>query len=377
MKHKERLDRRAFVKIALGTAGAAAASSLLQGCARALFAVDPTASPPPSATPSPLEPLAPAASATDTPFPTPTPPVDTVGRVALVKTQDRSQGVSRALDLLGVNPVQGKDIFLKPNFNSADPFPGSTHAETLAALVEKLSEMQAGHIIIGDRSGMGDTRAVMQSKGVFNLADELGLSTLVFDELPAEDWQLIAPESSHWSRGFAVPRPVLQAEGVVQTCCLKTHRYGGHFTLSLKNSVGVAAKRIPGYAYDYMTELHNSAHQRRMIAEINQAYQPDLILLDGVEAFVEGGPARGLKVAPGVILAAVDRVALDAVGVAILRYYGTTTQVAAGSIFAQEQIARAVELGLGVSGPEGVELITGDEASEAFATPIRDLLAAG
>jgi uncharacterized protein (DUF362 family) len=284
--------------------------------------------------------------------------------------------VRRALDLLGVNPVRGKPIFLKPNFNSADPFPGSTHQDTLLALVEKLREMRVGQITIGDRSGMGDTQAVMQSKGIFSMADELGLETLVFDDLTAEDWQLVQPEGSHWKKGYAVPKPLLQAEGVVQTCCLKTHRYGGHFTLSLKNSVGVAAKRIPGYAYDYMTELHNSVHQRRMIAEINQAYQPDLVLLDGIEAFVEGGPARGKKVAPGVILAAVDRVALDAVGVAILRYYGTTAQVAAGSIFAQEQIARAVELGLGVEGPEGIDLVTDDETSEAFAAQIRDLLTA-
>ena len=55
---------------------------------------------------------------------------------------------------------------------------------------------------------------------------------------------------------------VRTAGGVVQTCCLKTHRYGGHFTLSLKNSVGLVAKRVPGDAYDFMRELHNSPHQR-------------------------------------------------------------------------------------------------------------------
>lgn len=59
--------------------------------------------------------------------------------------------------------------------------------------------------------------------------------------------------------------------------------------------------------------------------------------------------------------------ALDAVGVAILRHFGTTAEVSAGPVFGQEQIARAVELGLGVSGPAGIELVTGDDESAAFA----------
>jgi uncharacterized protein (DUF362 family) len=230
---------------------------------------------------------------------------------------------------------------------------------------------------VGDRSGMGDTRAVMQGKGVFSMADELGWSAVVLDELGADDWTLLQPESSHWRYGFALPRPVLAADGIVQTCCLKTHRFGGQFTLSLKNSVGLAARWVPGQGYDYMSELHGSSNQRRMIAEINTAYQPDLIVMDAMQAFVDGGPDRGTRVAPGLILAAIDRIALDAVGVAILRWYGTTPEVAGGRIFDQQQVSRAVKLGLGVSGPSDIELITSDDRSAAFAAPLKDLLAAG
>jgi uncharacterized protein (DUF362 family) len=184
-------------------------------------------------------------------------------------------------------------------------------------------------------------------------------------------------EDSHWVQGFAVARPVLEADGVVQACCLKTHRFGGHFTLSLKNSVGLVAKRVPGEGHDYMRELHTSRHQRKMIAEINVAYQPDLIVLDGVEAFTTGGPARGNRVDARVMLAGIDRIALDAVGVAILRYLGTTRAVSKGTIFEQAQIARAVELGLGVSGPEQIELITGDAESAAYAQEIQQVLRQG
>jgi uncharacterized protein (DUF362 family) len=282
--------------------------------------------------------------------------------------------VNKALDLLEIHSMEGKDLFLKPNFNSADVTPGSTHNDVLSNLVQRLQAMGASRITVGDRSGMGDTRTVMKQKDVFRMADELGFETVVFDELDASGWEMMQVPGSHWRKGFAVARPVLEADGVVQTCCLKTHRYGGHFTMSLKNSVGLVAKWVPGDSYNYMSELHGSPHQRRMIAEVNAAYQPDLIVLDGVEAFVDGGPARGKQVDAQVVLASTDRVAIDAVGVAILRYFGTTSAVSRGSIFQQEQIARAVELGLGVDGPDKIELITDDPDSAAYAAQIWEIL---
>src|SRR5262249_42212244 len=92
-------------------------------------------------------------------------------------------------------------------------------------------------LTVGDRSGMGNTREVMTKKSAFQMGKELDAKVIVFDELGPDDWDLIKQSDTHWEQGFALPRPVRKAAGIVQTCCLKTHRYGGHFTLSLKNSV--------------------------------------------------------------------------------------------------------------------------------------------
>ena len=54
----------------------------------------------------------------------------------MVQTDDRAEGERRGLDLLGGNPLEGKGVFLKPNFNRADPGPGSTHNSVLQSLVE-------------------------------------------------------------------------------------------------------------------------------------------------------------------------------------------------------------------------------------------------
>jgi uncharacterized protein (DUF362 family) len=61
-----------------------------------------------------------------------------------------------------------------------------------------------------------------------------------------------------------------------------------------------------------------------MIAEINSAYSPDPVVLDGVEAFVGGDPTGATKPEVGVMLTGIDRVAIDAVGVAIPHLSGTT-----------------------------------------------------
>ena len=140
--------------------------------------------------------------------------------------------------------------------------------------------------------------------------------------------------------------------------------------MSLKLAVGL----VPRINQPYMQEMHGSPYQRQMIAELNTAYSPSLIVLDGVDAFVDGGPARGTRVEAGVMLAGTDRIAIDAVGVSILRHLGTTPEVSRGPVFKQDQIARAVELGLGVGSPAEIELVTGDPDSEAYAARIKDIL---
>jgi uncharacterized protein (DUF362 family) len=300
--------------------------------------------------------------------------------VFVVHTTDRADGIRRGLAALGVpaaSAVSGRRVAIKPNFNSADPFPASTHLETLRLLVRHFQAAGAREITVADRSGMGDTRRVMEQKGVSALAGELGFRTVVLEDTPMEGWTEELRTGSHWSRGVLFARLFQEADLIVQTCCLKTHRYGGHFTLSLKNSVGMVAKYSPRDKYNYMGELHKSPHQRRMIAEINQLYRPALIVMDGLEGFTDGGPESGILVKPQVLVLGTDRVAVDAVGVAILRIHGGNAIISRGRIFEQEQIAHAVQLGLGAQGPEQIDLVTDDPESRKVADRVRDVLQRG
>lgn len=368
------MDRRSFIRVAAPFVGSAMGAHLLSSCRRALSQESIIATLDiPTQTPTDVPVKAP--TATMLPEPTATTAPERAS-VVIVQAEDRQEGVRRALSILEADDFQGKHILVKPNLNTADPAPGSTHNDVLYATAQWLSDHAVGRISVGDRSGMAVTRRAMQRKDWPAMADQFGFDLIAFDELPVEGWEIIDFEGSHWPSGFAIARPVLEAEGVISLCCLKTHQYGGHFTLSLKNSVGMVAFRVPGESVEFMTQLHSSAYQREMIAEINTVYQPDVVILDAVDAFVKGGPDHGTLVHPGLILAGVDRIAIDAIGVAILRQYGTTPQVEQGAIFEQDQIARAVTLGLGVDQPEKIDLITDDPESQQIADELQRILLA-
>jgi uncharacterized protein (DUF362 family) len=275
---------------------------------------------------------------------------------------------------LKINPVKGKDVLIKPNFNTADVPPGSTHNDTLVALVEAIWEMGAKSVSLGERS-YPLTREVMTAKGVLPILEKLNVKVVNFDDLEEKDWVLFKPKKSHWKNGFRIARPILDAECLISTCCLKTHQFGGVFTMSLKLHVGVVPTSRHGF--DYMRELHSSPHQRKMIAEINEPFKPALIVLDGIDAFVDGGPATGKRAKGDVFLASPDRVAIDATGVAILKFLGSNESIMKPRIFEQEQISRAVELGLGASSPAEIEVIPADEKSKEYRDRIVKILSRG
>jgi uncharacterized protein (DUF362 family) len=99
--------------------------------------------------------------------------------------------------------------------------------------------------------------------------------------------------------------------------------------------------------------------------------------MDGVDVLVDGGPARGTVARAGVVLGGTDRVALDAVGLAILKHLGSTEEVMSKRIFEQDQIRRAVELGLGVGKPGQIDIVTADAESGDYADTLRRILARG
>ncbi|MEJ2238376.1 MAG: DUF362 domain-containing protein [Gemmatimonadales bacterium] len=290
-------------------------------------------------------------------------------RVVVIRTSDRKDGVRRAMALLEPQGISGRAVNIKPNFNTADDAPAGTHNDTLGQIVTELQERGAREVVLGE-SSFPPTSEVMEQKGIFDLASDLGFGVVNYEEIPDSDWIHFKPAGTHWSEGFHLPRHVVEPEYLVSTCCLKTHGHGGVFTMSMKLSVGLTPKSI-------RRGMHRSPDMRRMIAELNQGYSPDLIIMDGVAAFTDGGPSSGQLARPNVFIAGTDRVAVDAVGLAVLKEIGSNEAIMGTPIFQQEQMARAVAVGLGVKGPDEIELLSDDAAGSAYAAKLGGILANG
>jgi uncharacterized protein (DUF362 family) len=274
------------------------------------------------------------------PDPTPLPTT----KVALYKTQDRNEGVKKVMELLEFPSMQGKHVVVKPNFNTADPPPASTHNDTLRQLITEIKDRGASDVTLAERSYQSFNQVISQ-KGIDTMSQELGFSIL---HLGSDDYTIYNRNGLHWQNGFRLPNTISNAEYIVSTCCLKTH-HTGVITMALKLGVGI----LPAL---HMSELHSSTRINSMIAEINLAYKPNLIVMDGVKTFIAGGPSSGTVSDGNVIVAGTDRIAIDAVGTAILKDLGSTR--VSGKIFQLEQIERAVELGLGIKQPEQIEFVT-------------------
>src|SRR5206468_2391203 len=132
---------------------------------------------------------------------------------------------------------------------------------------------------------------------------------------------------------------------------VKTHRFA-HYSCSLKNLVGITHPRYrPSVSF-----LAGDWQER--IAELNLAVHPHLSIADGTTIMIAGGPTSGTPARTDLLLLSGDRVALDAVGVALIRTFGAWPKVAGMTVWKQRQIRKAIELGLGASGPHQVELLT-------------------
>jgi uncharacterized protein (DUF362 family) len=291
-------------------------------------------------------------------------------RVMLVRTTDRKHGVAELFKMLNPEGIGGKRVVIKPNFNTADETPGSTHNDTLAQIVAELHERNARTITLGESSGPGVTHDIMAKKGIFDLGRDLRFEIVDFDANTDKDWVSFSAAGGHWPDGFALARLIVDSEYTVTTGCLKTHGPLGVYTMSMKLAVGMTPKPI-------RRTMHASPDGRRMIAELNTGYKPNLIILDGVATFTNGGPGQGELKMGNVMLGAVDRVAADAVGVAVLKSLGANDAIMSRGIFQQEQIARAVELKLGATSPDQIEIVTADAESRAYADTLRTILARG
>jgi len=264
----------------------------------------------------------------------------------VVASSDVKKSVKRAVDLIGgfEKVISGGDkVIVKPNFNSDDPFPGSSDPEFVKAVVSLLYDNGASNVAIVESSGMPwlPTKNVLKKMGMLKAAKECGTEVKILDD---QKWINIKIEGKRWKK-ISIAEDVLKKDAkFVWLPCMKTHRYA-RFSLSLKLAVGLLDFRQRG-------DLH-SAHLEEKIAELNLGVHPHLIIMDGRKCFTTGGPDVGHVEEPNVILASGDRIAIDVEALKILKSYNASNRLNM-PIWEFPQIKHAMELGLGVQGEDEI-----------------------
>jgi uncharacterized protein (DUF362 family) len=194
-----------------------------------------------------------------------------------------------------------------------------------------------------------DTEMVLRKLGLWQAAEAEGADEiLTFDHMKR---QHVEPQKAYsWSYGYDVPEFLESIDYIVALPVIKTH-WTATFTMGLKSQISITSDRdrrqLPhGQGWD--TIFGN------MIAESNLVYKPDFYISDATKCFVTEGPNIGTLREPGIVLASPDVIANDAVGLALLKTLGTVPKIQEHSVWAQPQIKRAIELGLGVRGREEI-----------------------
>jgi uncharacterized protein (DUF362 family) len=288
--------------------------------------------------------------------------------VAVARGRTRAEGVRIAVDLLGgirraLDPPQG--VFLKPNFNSADPFPASSHPEHLQALIELAREAGCPEVDIGELGGLLSLPASLNFErwGMDEFQERNGNGVVLFDEEPWVKGRV--PRALRWGGWIHCQERLLRpGQHIISAPTMKSHGGGPRFSLSLKNGYGFVHPRD-------RVRAHFVPQMAEMIIETNLLYTPSLVVLDGTKCWIAGGPYTGELREPNVIVAGDDRIAVDVVGASVIRAMGSEL-LKEYPVWSHRQIRRAVELGLGAGGPGEMEILSEDATGSADFGPLLD-----
>ncbi len=246
------------------------------------------------------------------------------GRSVVVKTPHMNGdslycSISRSLDAMGgLNKTLhfGDSVLIKPNFNCAEALPLSTSLDTLCAMIEILQD-NGIRVSVGEMCGRAawPTEEVITKLGVRRALKRYGVEFINFQ---FDEWLSVEINGDYWSQ-IHVPRTMYEAEHRILMPNMRCHssaRFSGATKLCV-GSISPEDREI----------MHSDKNKTEaMIAEINLAFQPDFIVMDGRRTTVEWA-GRGNYVYPNLIMTSGDMIAIDTEAVRILKQYPAENRI--------------------------------------------------
>jgi len=208
--------------------------------------------------------------------------------------------VPKGLRTLGIE-LRGRKIVIKPNLIANRPYPITTPAETVEALIEYF--MDGNEVVIAEGSGFDDTNAIYRDQGYVELAERYGVRLV---DLDRDEFEVLKKADAKVLKKFEFPL-TLKDSYLISAAVLKRHSIA-RVTLSLKNMLGATIGRDKG-------RFHRLGINESIV-EINLYKRPDLAVIDGRLGLDSELGGRQKKF--DVMIFSEDPVAADAVGAKIL-----------------------------------------------------------
>jgi len=219
--------------------------------------------------------------------------------------EDCREAVDRAFALFPQD-IEGKKVVIKPNVlrTSRAEEHIVTHPALLRAVVDKVEELRPGLLIVGDNPGLfnyGDNENSFLGTGLMEAAKgyyrNLGDDPVQLRFNPA------------YMTEVGVSREIMDADILISLPKFKTHGLTV-MTGAIKNSYGI----LPGAQKARLHQLAGSpARFHEVIVEVFRLRVPDLFIMDAVVGMEGNGPASPELRDIGLVLAADNAVAMDAV----------------------------------------------------------------
>jgi uncharacterized protein (DUF362 family)/NAD-dependent dihydropyrimidine dehydrogenase PreA subunit len=217
------------------------------------------------------------------------------------------EAMQRGIALLGgmkqfIHP--GEQILLKPNVlvGDAPEKQVGPHPQVFRAAA-RLAQAVTPKVTYGDSPGFGKPSGQIRKAGYTEVAEELGITPADFDA----GRDVSFPDSPFIKR-FTLANGVLDADGLISLCKLKTHQLA-RITGAIKNQFGC----IPGpLKMEYHIQLPDPLDFAKMLVCLNLYLRPRLYIMDGITAMQGNGPRAGDPIPMNVLLFSTDPVALDA-----------------------------------------------------------------
>ncbi len=229
------------------------------------------------------------------------------------------EGIGQLLAMMGGMAryaKAGEELLLKANLLAAAPPERaiSTHPAVVAAVAAQVAAA-GGRALIADCPGgyqhrEGTLKKTYETCGMTGAAAASG-ARLSYDTTVRE----VTFPQGELMRRFEVMSPVLETDGVINLCKLKSHVFM-NMTGAVKNSFGV----IPGLAKKgYHAKLQDKVQFAHMLLDLSHFVSPRLSIMDGILGMEGEGPGTSGTPRPvGLLLAAENPLALDVVAAALM-----------------------------------------------------------